>query len=167
MGVVGTDRLGTGSRRREAQSLARGPGGALAALTPRLRAVPREWHRSAYRLRIVPGSRAPRRGSIRRAYDWAFVAYQVGGVVEVGGSARVNQCVAKGDSVADLISLRQPVTPATLVAWSAAYSESLCTEATSLLEHIGEAVGSATLFEAEMRDTAVDRATWSNTDMDA
>ena len=98
-------------------------------------------------------------------YGWAFVAYQVGDVVDVRGSARINQCVTKGDSISGLIGLRRSVTTAVLAARSAAYSESLCTEATQLLEHIGEATGSVTLFQAEMRDMAVDRATWGDTDI--
>ena len=75
-------------------------------------------------------------------YGWAFVAYQVGDVVDVGGSARNNQCVTKGDSISDLISPRRSVTTTVLATRSAAYSEALCTEATQLLEHVGEATGS-------------------------
>ena len=40
-------------------------------------------------------------------YGWPFVAYQVGDVVSAGGSERINQCVTKGDSISDLVSLRQ------------------------------------------------------------
>ena len=98
-------------------------------------------------------------------YGWAFVAYQVGDVVDAGGIERINQCVTKGDSISDLVSLRRPVTPSVLAARSAAYSEALCAEAAQLLDHIGEATGSVTLFQAEMCDTAVDRATWGDTDI--
>ena len=94
-------------------------------------------------------------------YGWPFVAYQVGDVVSAGGSDRINQCVTKGDSISDLVSLRQPVTPAQLAARSAKYSEALCVEASQLLEHFGAATGSVTLFQAEIRDTAIDRATWA------
>ena len=98
-------------------------------------------------------------------YGWPFVAYQVGDVVSAGGERRINQCVTKGDSISDLVSQRQHVTPAQLAARSAAYSEALCVEATQLLEHFGAASGSVTLFQAEMRDTAIDRATWGDTDI--
>ena len=57
------------------------------------------------------------------------------------------------------------MTPAQLAARSAKYSEALCVEASQLLEHFGAATGSVTLFQAEMRDTAIGRATWGDTDI--
>ena len=109
-------------------------------------------------------------GALRRAAVHVFgvpmVAHEVGDVViDELGAQRTGLCVIKTDSVGDLFANGQAVDEGTLASRAQAFALALADEAAQMLEFVGEPREFISMPEAEARESAWDRTTWSEADV--